>query len=191
MYQVVVASRSERPSHQSTSVALPDLPTYVGLVTVKASCTPSSVIPVGHSSEATRTNPVKTECVQRRRRTRPTCHSDGVRPRVLMSCCSGSGVKRECRACVMNLKVAGMDVLLIERYGEYIRVTQRDRLARGRCQVKNHYRTRRATSLNCDARPRTYLPTYLIFRSLNHEKSSASAKTTYSTYSTYLSDLYL
>ena len=25
-------------------------------------------------------------------------YSDGVRPRVLMSCCSGSGVKRECRA---------------------------------------------------------------------------------------------
>ena len=30
-------------------------------------------------------------------------YSDGVRPRVLMSCCSGSGVKRECRACVMSL----------------------------------------------------------------------------------------
>ena len=29
-------------------------------------------------------------------------YSDGVRPRVLMSCCSGSGVKRECRACVIN-----------------------------------------------------------------------------------------
>ena len=40
-----------------------------------------------------------------------------------------------------------MDVLLIERYGEYIRVTQRDRLARGSCQVKNQWRTRRATSL--------------------------------------------
>lgn len=74
MYQVVVASRSERPSHQSTSVALPDLPTYEGLVTV-----------------------------------------------------------------------------------------------------------------NCDARPRTYLPTYLIFRYLNHEKSSASAETTYLQYLQYLS----
>ena len=30
-------------------------------------------------------------------------YSDGVQPRVLMSCCSGSGVKRECRACVMRL----------------------------------------------------------------------------------------
>ena len=41
--------------------------------------------------------------------------------------------------------------------------------------------------MNCDARPRTYLPTYLIFRYLNHEKSSASAETTtYSTYSIYL-----
>jgi hypothetical protein len=35
--------------------------------------------------------------------------------------------------------VAGVDVLLIERYSDYIRVTQKDRLERGRCQVtKNH-----------------------------------------------------
>ena len=59
----------------------------------------------------------------------------GTRPVILSS--TGRGVKSECRLVVCAL-VAGMDVLLIERYGEYIRVTQRDRLARGRCQVKNH-----------------------------------------------------
>ena len=40
-----------------------------------------------------------------------------------------------------------MNVLVIERYREYIRVTQRDRLARGRCQVKNRVSARRETSL--------------------------------------------
>ena len=58
----------------------------------------------------------------------------GTCPVILSS--TGSGVKSECRL-VLRALVAGMDVLLIERYGEYIRVTQRDRLERGRCQVKN------------------------------------------------------
>ena len=55
----------------------------------------------------------------------------GTCPVILSS--TGSGVKSECRL-VLRALVAGMDVLLIERYGEYIRVTQRDRLERGRCQ---------------------------------------------------------
>ena len=30
-------------------------------------------------------------------------YSDGDRPRVLMSCCSGSGVKCECRVCCFDV----------------------------------------------------------------------------------------
>ena len=44
----------------------------------------------------------------------------GTRPVILSS--TGSGVKSECRLVLWAL-VAGMDVLVIERYGEYIRVT--------------------------------------------------------------------
>ena len=68
----------------------------------------------------------------------------GTRPVILSS--TGSGVKSECRLVLWAL-VAGMDVLVIERYGEYIRVAQRDRLARGTCQVKNRVWARRETSL--------------------------------------------
>ena len=68
----------------------------------------------------------------------------GTPPAILSS--TGSGVKSECRLVLWAL-VAGMDVLVIERYGEYIRVAQRDRLARGRWQVKNRVSARRATTL--------------------------------------------
>ena len=57
-------------------------------------------------------------------------YSDGDRPRVLMSCCSCSGVKCECPV-LLRVLAAGANVLYIGRYREHTRAAQSGSLGAG------------------------------------------------------------